>query len=348
MEFGREGSMRILVGMSGGLDSTYAARLLIDQGHEVVGAVLRMHEYTECDAALESCRELGIPLVTVNCTEEFDRVVKDNFVCENSRGRTPNPCIICNERVKFKCLYDYAKLNEFDKIATGHYAGIKHVGENRTAVSTARDSAKDQSYMLYRLPKEILDMLLLPLSNLTKEEVRIIASKNGLTSAERAESQEICFLPDGGHAEYIESRLGKFPEGEFVDESGRVLGTHKGIIRYTVGQRKGLGVSLGERAFVTDINVETNRITLSPSLSGKLELIISDVVYSGIAEKDNLDGLSLSVKTRYTRDTVTANAKRLSDGRIKLIFNNEVKAAPGQSAVAYLDDYVAFGGIIDA
>lgn len=339
--------MRILVGMSGGLDSTYAARLLVDGGHEVVGAVLRMHEYTECDAAEKSCLELGIPLVTVDCTGEFDRAVKENFVTEYSRGRTPNPCVICNERVKFKCLYDYARLNGFDKIATGHYAGVKQIDKNKTAVSVASDLAKDQSYMLYRLPKAILDMLLLPLSNLTKEEIRKKALEIGLTSSERAESQEICFLPDGGHAEYIESRLGKFPEGEFVDEGGRVLGTHKGIIRYTVGQRKGLGISLGERAFVTDIDVETNRITLSPSLSGKREIVISDVVYSGIAENERLEGLTLSVKTRYTKDTVTAEAVRLSDGTVRLIFNKEVKAAPGQSAVAYLDDYVAFGGIIN-
>ncbi len=339
--------MRILVGMSGGLDSTYAARLLIDEGHEVVGAVLRMHEFTECDAAQESCGELGIPLVTVDCSEEFDKTVKENFIREYSRGRTPNPCIICNERVKFKCLYDYANLHGFDKIATGHYAGVKHTESGRAAVCMARDAAKDQSYMLYRLPTAILKKLLLPLSSLTKEEIRSRASLLGLVAAERAESQEICFLPDGGHAEYIESRLGKFPEGEFVDQSGRVLGTHKGIIRYTVGQRKGLGVSLGERAFVTDINVETNRITLSPSLSGKRELIISDVVYSGVAGDACIDGVTFSVKTRYTRDAVSANAERLSDGRIKLLFNKEVKAAPGQSAVAYSSDCVAFGGIID-
>ena len=338
-------NVKVLVGMSGGLDSTYAAQLLLGEGAEVVGAVLRMHGYTECDAARESCRFLGIPCVEIDCRSEFDAAVRRNFIDEYSRGRTPNPCIVCNERVKFKCLYDYAVKNGFDKIATGHYARIVKIN-NRHAVAFAKDLRKDQSYMLYRLPEEILARLMLPLSDLTKEEIRERALNMGISAAEREESQDICFLPDGNYAEYIENEVGRFPEGDFVDKDGKVIGRHKGIVRYTVGQRKGLGISLGKRVFVTDINASSNSITLSDSIGGKSEAVIEDVVYSGVESYSELAGLSLFARPRYSSPLLTISAEPLGDGTVKVRFDREIKVAPGQSLVAYANGIIVFGGVI--
>ena len=241
--------MRILVGISGGVDSAYAAKKLLSEGHEVEGAVLIMHDFTELDAAREAASSVGIRLHEIDCQDAFGQI-KDNFVSEYVSGRTPNPCIICNERVKFKTLYDFAMENGFDAIATGHYARLVET-EGRFALATPEDMRKEQTYMLYRLPQSILSKLVLPLAEGTKTEIREQAMEQGISAANRSDSQEICFLPEGNHTEYIESVAGKCPEGNFVDNEGKILGRHKGIIHYTVGQRKGLGISLGERAFVT-------------------------------------------------------------------------------------------------
>ena len=226
--------MRILVGMSGGLDSTYAALKLINEGHEVVGAVAVMHEYTELDGAVDAAEALGIPLCKIDARERF-LAVKENFVDEYSTGRTPNPCVVCNPLVKFRVLADYAKENGFDMIATGHYAKIITVNEGDKTLYTlerSKDAKKDQTYMLHRLPQDILSMLYFPLGDEVKSEVREKAREAGLRAAEQKESQEICFIPSGDYASYIEEVKGSFPEGNFVLEDGKVLGTHKGIIRY--------------------------------------------------------------------------------------------------------------------
>ena len=184
--------MRILVGMSGGLDSTYAALKLIKEGHEVVGAVAMMHEYTELSAALSAAENAGIPLHVIDASQSFDSIIKENFVSEYSRARTPNPCIICNERVKFRFLYDYAMEHGFDAIATGHYARVVKLSNEdgvRYALAVAGDAKKDQSYMLYRLPQDILARLYLPLADLTKEQVRAIASKRNIYAADRKASR---------------------------------------------------------------------------------------------------------------------------------------------------------------
>ena len=260
--------MRILLGLSGGFDSAYAALKLKKQGHEVSGAILIMHEYTDV-AGAESCAEkLGIPLYTIDCSEVFNSVVKTNFVDEYKNARTPNPCILCNERVKFRCLYDFAIENGFDAIATGHYANVQEIEngeEMRYTVSAAADQSKDQTYMLYRLPQDILSKLVLPMGDEMKSELRANAPEELVSVSEKAESQEICFIPDGDYASYIEALTGVFPKGNFVDDEGRLLGTHNGIIRYTVGQRKGLGVSASSRLFVTDIDPVKNEIKLSDS-----------------------------------------------------------------------------------
>lgn len=337
--------MRILVGISGGVDSAYAAKKLMDQGHMVEGAVLVMHEYTEISAAREAAQSLGIPLHEIDATSGFCQI-KENFVSEYVLGRTPNPCVICNERVKFRLLFDYAMEHGFDAIATGHYAKVVKQGE-RFALAMAEDLKKDQTYMLYRLPQSILEKLILPLAEGTKAEIRVSAEEAGISAANRSDSQEICFLPEGNYAEYIESVSGICPEGDFVDESGRVLGRHKGIIHYTVGQRKGLGIALGSRAFITDIDPKTNRITLSTTLGGKGTVCISDIVYSGMTPPTEETELELQVKLRYGAKPVSARARLYPDGRAELALADPQTFAPGQSAVLYRDGVVMLGGFIN-
>ncbi len=336
--------MKILVGISGGVDSAYAALKLKSEGHEVEGAVLIMHEYTEIEAAREAATSVGILLHEIDCHSSFE-CIKENFVSEYISGRTPNPCIICNERVKFKVLYDFAMENGFDAIATGHYANVVE-NDGRYALAFPKDMKKEQTYMLYRLPQSILSRLYLPLSEETKEEIRKNTDAVGLSVAKRADSQEICFLPDGNHTEYIESKAGKSSEGDFVDQNGKILGKHKGIIHYTVGQRKGLGISLGERVFVTDINPQSNTITLAQSISGSTEIHLTDMVYSGMAKPKNDETVELFVKLRYTAPLVKTRAILYPDGTATLTFDKPEKSAPGQSAVLYKDGVVMCGGFI--
>ena len=340
--------MRILVGISGGVDSAFATKRLMEMGHQVEGAVLIMHEHTELSAAREAAESLGIRLHEIDCRSAFE-VIKENFVREYVNGRTPNPCIICNEQVKFKYLYDFAMENGFDMIATGHYARVESddtYGEKRYFLAFPEDMKKEQTYMLYRLPQHILERLTLPLSEGKKTELRTLARDAGISAADRGDSQEICFLPDGNYAEYIESKSGKCPEGDFVDESGRVVGRHKGIIHYTVGQRKGLGVSLGRRAFVTDIDPESGRITLSESSGGKDEIYINNIIYSGMPAPSEETTVELDVKLRYTAPLVRTRATLYPDGRARLSFDTPQKCAPGQSAVLYLSGRVMCGGFI--
>ena len=337
--------MKILVGISGGVDSAYAAKKLMLEGHDVEGAVLIMHQHTEVDAAREAAESVGIKLHEIDCTAAFEEI-KKNFVNEYINARTPNPCIICNERVKFRILYDFAMANGFDAIATGHYARLVE-SEGRYALAMPEDSRKEQTYMLYRLPQEILSKLVLPLAEGTKSEIRSMAEEQGISAANREDSQEICFLPDGNHTEYIESVAGKCPEGDFVDSQGKILGRHKGIIHYTVGQRKGLGISLGERAFVTEIDPITNRVTLSPNMAGKDTVELSDVVYSGMPSPAEETEVTLDVKLRYTAPLVKATAHLYPDGRATLTLASPQKFAPGQSAVLYRDGVVMLGGLIN-
>lgn len=338
--------MKILVGISGGVDSAVCANRLISLGHDVSGAVLVMHEYTEIDEAREVCNSLGIPLFTVDCRERFE-LVKADFRNEYMNGRTPNPCVICNEKVKMRCLLDYALEHGFDMIATGHYASLStNESTGRRCISVALDPRKDQSYMLYRLPEDILSHLVLPLGDSLKTGVREEALDAEIPVANRKDSQEICFLPDGGYADYVESIEGKSREGYFIDESGNVISPHKGIANYTVGQRKGLGVSLGERAFVTDIDPDSGNITLSTSDWGCTKLRVTSLVYQAYNPVSAMETYRLKVKLRYSAPLVDTVVTVYSDGRAELSFDSPVKAAPGQSAVFYDEGSIAFGGII--
>lgn len=337
--------MKILVGISGGVDSAYAAKKLLLEGHSVEGAVLVMHEYTELSAAREAAASVGIKLHEIDCRDSFSQI-KDNFVSEYVNARTPNPCIICNERVKFKTLFDFALENGFDAIATGHYARITNIN-GRYALSIPEDRRKEQTYMLYRLPQSILSKLVFPLFEGTKSDIRVSAEDYGISAANREDSQEICFLPEGNHTEYIESVAGKCPEGDFVDIEGKILGRHKGIIHYTVGQRKGLGISLGSRAFVTNIDAANNIVTLSSDMPGKTTVQLCGVVYSGMPEPAEETEVELDVKLRYTAPLVSCKARLYPNGRATLTLSSPQKFAPGQSAVLYSDGVVMLGGFIE-
>lgn len=337
--------MKILVGLSGGVDSAAAALSLMKEGHEVEGAVLVMHDFCDVDGAKKVADALAIPLHVIDLREPFDREVKSYFADEYAHGRTPNPCIICNEKIKFAELLRFALSNGFDKIATGHYARVESI-DGRHTLARAGDEKKDQTYMLYRLSDEVLSHLILPLSDMKKSEAREMLREAGCDFADKADSQEICFLPDGNYADFVRHVHGEFPKGSFISESGELLGEHRGIINYTVGQRKGLGIALGERMFVTAIDPIENTVTLAPKMSGKHELVIDRAVFSGALPAD-LNNLPVLVKVRYTAPLAEVTATLLSDGKILLQATDALKAAPGQSAVAYdSQGRVLFGGII--
>lgn len=343
--------MRILVGMSGGVDSTFAAYKLRAEGHEVAGCALVMHDYTDVCAAEASCKALGITLYIINCRKRFEETVVSSFVSEYSRGRTPNPCVVCNSEVKFDCLLDFALEQGFDAIATGHYADVRRLslpsGE-RYCVCDCADGNKNQTYMLWGLSQRVLAHLVLPLSDMTKEQVREKTRELGLVSWDRSDSQEICFIPDDDHAAFIESRIGKCPEGNFVDEEGRVLGRHRGIIGYTVGQRKGLGIALGARAFISRIDPEKNEITLSFSAAESRDFTVSGVVLSGIEPPTEPTEYALTVKHRYHSPRIPARVIFYPDGRARVSLSEPARSlTSGQSAVFYLDGCLVAGGFID-
>ena len=337
--------------MSGGLDSTYAAMKLIEEGHSVEGAVILMHEHTEIDAAKETADDLGIPIHVIDARQKFEERVVKNFISEYLCARTPNPCTVCNSEVKFRELFDYAMANSFDAIATGHYAkivkrdtpcGVKY------AVANAKDLKKDQTYMLWRLPQDILSRLVFPLSECEKSTIKKIAKEKNISAVNRDESQEICFIPSGDYASFIEERTYPSPHGDFIDEEGRVLGEHRGIIRYTVGQRKGLGIAMGERVFVTKIDPISNTVTISPNDSFASEVSISNMVFSGICEPRVGEELSFSVKLRYLAPKIPVRLSYLGGGKARLFLATPIRAlTPGQSAVLYDGDVLVAGGFID-
>ena len=344
--------MKILLGISGGVDSAYAACKLKSEGHEVEGAVIKMHCHTELDAARDAAESIGIPLHVIDATEAFDSIIKENFAREYAKGRTPNPCIICNPEVKFKALYDYAMEHGFDRIATGHYAKIVQLQTDlgtRYTLASPKDDKKDQTYMLYRLPQNILEKTIFPLYEMEKAEVRESSREAGLSAADRGDSQEICFLPEGNYAEFVESKCGKSKEGNFIDEQGKILGTHKGIIHYTVGQRKGLGIALGTRAFVTEINPENNTVTLSTAPKKSLDITVTDMVFSGMPEPSSETEIRALVKPRYTAKKVAATVRFSTDGTALVHFSEPTTAAPGQSLTIYdpETEHLLAGGFIN-
>ena len=337
--------MRILIGCSGGLDSTYVAGLL-SENHEVCGVSLKMNDHTDTDLARESCEALGIPFVELDVRDDFNKYVVNNFVDEYRNARTPNPCIMCNRYVKIRALCDYATEHGYDYVATGHYCKIGYE-DGRYYVVRGTDERKDQSYMLWQLSQDQLAKLMTPLGDLVKDDVRESAYSRGLKAASLKESQDICFIPDGDYISYIEKRTGKFSEGNFIDTEGNVLGRHKGIINYTVGQRKGLGIALGRPMFVVSIDAKKNTVTLAPSGQEYMNSFSASglVFQSQIQENGELD--DLCVKIRYAAKPVPCKV-RLDNGVAYVEFIAPQRAVtPGQSAVFYRGEKIAFGGFID-
>ncbi len=329
--------------MSGGLDSTYTANLLKSQGHEVYGAVLCMHDYTDVEGAVQASREVEIPLEIIDCRERFDRDVASYFATEYANGRTPNPCTVCNRLVKFEALTEYARSCGCEKTATGHYARLGF--ENgRYFIKRGADARKDQSYMLWNLTQEQLSMLYLPLGELEKSDVRASAREAGISASEKPESQDVCFLPDGNYADFVESRVGACKPGNFVDGNGKALGKHRGIIHYTVGQRRGLGIALGQRMFVSSINAKDNTITLLPDGGEALNsATLRNLNFQKISPIQSGE-LRASIKIRYAAPPVPCKITFIGD-EARVEFDSPIKSVtPGQSGVVYENDDIVFGG----
>ena len=350
---------KVIVGMSGGVDSAVCAYLLQKEGYDVCGVTLRTWESMEgnesrcceIDDARNIADLLNIPFHTYNCIKEFDEIVAKPFVNDYINGFTPNPCIECNRRVKWAGMIHMADVLEADFVATGHYASIKKLDNGRLTVKCATHAAKDQTYMLYRLTQEQLKRTLMPLGTLSKEEVRQIAKDAKIPVADKPDSQEICFITEGTYADYIENNTSETLKGEgnFVDEAGNILGKHKGIIHYTVGQRKGLGIAFGHPIFVKEIRPETNEVVLSEE-----EALFSNEIYVNKLNFLSIDGIKkgeeipAKVKIRYRHAGDKAILSLKDDDTLRIVFENKVRAAtPGQSAVFYDDnDCVIGGGII--
>lgn len=340
---------KALIAMSGGVDSSVTAALIKDAGFDCVGATMSL--LTDAGTAAQDAREcaqkLGFEHTVFDFHDEFEREVVSRFICAYENGLTPNPCIYCNRYIKFSALYTQAKRLGCDFIATGHYARIEQCG-GRYILKKALDESKDQSYVLYSLSQQTLAHTLLPLGNLHKETVREIADRLGFANANKPDSQDICFVPDGDYAAFIEQYTQKtYPPGEFTDENGRVLGTHRGMIRYTIGQRRGLGLALSEPMYVKYKDTENNRVVLSPD-SGLYTDTLTAHDFNWILFEDPGWEFRGTVKTRYKAKAADATVIPLGGGRVKIVFDTPQRAITrGQAAVVYQDDAVVGGGTIE-
>jgi len=347
---------RVVVAMSGGVDSSVAAALLVAQGYEVIGVTMhlagdrsRCCSLDDADDARRVADRLGIRFYVANYTDAFRREVMEPFADAYLAGRTPIPCVTCNRRFKFRHLLDRARALGADAVATGHYARVEEdPTSGRRRLFRARDRSKDQSYFLFDLDQEQLARVRFPLGELTKVEVRERARALGLATAEKEESQEICFVPDGDYAAVVEAlRPGALPgEGDVVDAAGRRLGRHGGVHRFTVGQRRGLGLALGERWFVTGLDAATNRVQVGPAealLVREAQLEGTSFV-AGTAPGTPLRGV---LRIRHRHEGAPATLTALGDGEARVVFDGPVRAvSPGQAAVLYEGDEVLGGGWI--
>lgn len=353
---------KVIVGLSGGVDSSVAAWLLKQQGYEVIGVTMQIWQDEEetvqeenggcCGlSAVEDARRvaqlLDIPYYVMNFKKEFKASVMDYFTKEYLAGRTPNPCIACNRYVKWEALLHRCLAIGADYIATGHYARIEQLANGRYAIRNSVTAAKDQTYALYNLTQDQLSHTLMPVGDYTKDEIREMAEKIGLPVAHKKDSQEICFIPDNDYARFIrESGEGEVKEGNFVNTKGEILGRHKGIIHYTIGQRKGLNISLGRPAFVQKICPETNEVVL-----GENEELFTRTVHANnlnfMAVEDIKDEMEAFGKIRYNHRGGSCKVKRIGDDLLECIFDEPVRAVtPGQALVLYSGDHVLGGGTI--
>jgi len=353
---GQESKKKVMLGMSGGVDSSVAACLLQKEGYEVIGVTMQVWTDTSHDdgccslSSVEDARrvanKLGIAYYVFNMKEDFQKYVVEYFIQEYESGRTPNPCIACNRYIKFGSLLNKAKSMDIDYIATGHYAIIEKEND-RYILKKSVDETKDQSYVLYNLTQEQLSKTIFPLGRYHKSEIREIAKELGLGVASKPDSQEICFVEDNDHHRFIKQHSNTdIKVGEFVDLDGNVLGQHEGITKYTIGQRKGIGISFGKPMFVVDIDVENNRVVLgnNEDLLTK-ELIANDLNWISI---DRLDtDMKVMAKIRYKAKEDEAIIKPLDKDNVHVIFEKAQRAVTqGQSIVFYNDDIVVGGGII--
>lgn len=356
------GKKTVVVGLSGGVDSSVAAYLLKEQGYDVIGVTMQIwQEEDSCTveenggccglSAVEDARrvaqKLDIPYYVMNFRKEFQKQVIDYFTREYLEGRTPNPCIACNRYVKWESLLKRSLEIGADYIATGHYARVEQLPNGRYAIRNSVTAKKDQTYALYNLTQEQLARTLMPVGAYTKDEIRKIAEEAGLLVAHKKDSQEICFVPDNDYARFIKNSTGKtIPKGNFVLADGKVIGEHQGIIHYTIGQRKGLNLSMGHPVFVTKIRPDSNEVVIGENEDLFVNTLICDRV--NFMAMEGLDGeVRLKAKIRYNHPGAECVISPAEDGKVRVTFDQPQRAiTPGQAVVFYQGEYVAGGGII--
>lgn len=353
---------KVVVGMSGGVDSSVAAYLLKEQGYDVIGVTMQIWQdesqeqiednggccgITAVDDARRVAMQLDIPYYVMNFKNEFKKNVIDYFTHEYIHGRTPNPCIACNRHVKWESLLKRSLEIGADCIATGHYARIAQLENGRYAIRNSVTAKKDQTYALYNLTQEQLSHTLMPVGDYNKDEIRAIAEKIGIQVAHKPDSMEICFVPDNDYARFITRETGYVSRpGNFVDLHGNILGTHKGIIHYTVGQRKGLGLAMGHPVFVVAIRPETNEVVI-----GENDDVFSTKLYANNINLMSVDKIEEPIraraKIRYSHEGADCTIRMADDGLLECVFDEKQRAVtPGQALVIYDGDYVLGGGTI--
>lgn len=352
---------KVMIGMSGGVDSSVAAFLLQKESFEVIGATMKLYNNEDIDFVSEKtccslddvldaksvCARLGIRHYTLNMTDDFKKEVIERFISAYQNGFTPNPCIDCNRYMKFSKMLHKAQELDIDYVATGHYARIEKQGD-RYILKKAVDLSKDQSYVLYSLTQEQLKVTKFPLGNYTKQQVREIAEENSFINARKHESQDICFVPDGDYSKFIEYYTGKtYPCGDFVDMNGKRLGEHKGIIRYTIGQRRGLGLALPASMYVVEKDVDNNKVILGFNDDlFKKEVNVKNISFTAC---DGLDKPErLCAKIRYNQKEQPATVTQTDENHFTIVFDEPQRAiTKGQAAVLYDGDTVVGGGTIE-
>ncbi len=350
---------KVMIAMSGGVDSSVAAGLCVNAGYNCIGATMKLqapHGSAAFDPSCCSARDiadaqnvadtLGIPYKVYDFSGEFEEKVIQKFVSDYEHGRTPNPCVECNRYLKFSMLFEQMKLLGYDYVATGHYARVEKEGE-RYLLKKAVDSNKDQSYVLYSLNQAQLSHILFPLGNYSKAEIRSLAEKYRLPTAKKSESQDICFIPDGDYISFIKRYTKKeYPSGDFVDTNGQVIGKHKGMIGYTIGQRKKLGISSARPLYVCSKDIINNRIVLG--YEENLYRSSLDASAINLIPFDTIERpMKVKVKTRYRQNDLPAVVEQTGPDRLHIEFDSPAKAVcAGQAVVLYDDDVVIGGGTI--
>ena len=355
---------KVVIGMSGGVDSSVAACLLKEEGYEVIGVTMRMWNPEDLtlptdengnpiavkDVSVDAKRVadfLGIPFFVLDFQKEFKEKVMDYFVDSYLHAETPNPCVVCNRRIKWNCLLKKAEELGADLIATGHYARVERLENGRWAVKRSATAAKDQTYALYGLGQEALSHTLMPVGDYPKDEIRAIAEKVGLPVAKKKDSQEICFIPDKDYAAFIEKRYGKtMSAGSFVTPEGKVLGQHRGLLHYTIGQRKGLNLAMGHPVFVGELKPETNEVVIVEN-----EALFKHTVYADqlnfMAVPDLKGEMDAVAKIRYNHKGSPCRIRKIGEDTLECTFYEAQRAVtPGQALVIYQGDYVLGGGRI--